>query len=175
MKLLRKFDYYKNIDLGNLTDNHKFWKTVKPLFSGKVQVNSAITLIEDGKMVSEDSEIAEIFNHFFANITESLGISANESLMLPADDIQDPIDRAIRKFDSHPSICEIKENTTFFERFEFREVAVEDVAVHIRKLSTNKASPVNRIPARILKENSDLFSVAIQSMFQLWFTQGYFS
>ena len=96
VKLLRKakFDYYENIDLGNLTDNHKFWKTVKPLFSDKVQVNPAITLIEDGKMVSEDSEIAEIFNHFFANITESLGISANESLMLPADDIKDPIDRA---------------------------------------------------------------------------------
>ena len=176
VKLLRKakFDYYKNIDLGNLTDNHKFWKTVKPLFSDKVQVNSAITLIEDGKMVSEDSEIAEIFNHFFANITESLGISANESLMLPADDIQDPIDRAIRKFDSHPSICKIKENTTFSERFEFREVAVEDVAVQIRKLNTNKASPVNSIPARILKENSDVFSVAIQNMFNSGLSKGTF-
>ena len=42
VKLLRraKFDYYENIDLGKLTDNHKFWKTVKPLFSDKVQVNS---------------------------------------------------------------------------------------------------------------------------------------
>ena len=54
--------------------------------------------------------------------------------MLPADDIQDPIDRAIRKFDSHPSICKIKENTTFSERFEFREVAVEDVAVQSENL-----------------------------------------
>ena len=66
VKLLRKakFDYYRNIDLSNLTDNHKFWKTVKPLFSDKLQVNSAITLIEDGRVVSRDSEIAEIFNHF---------------------------------------------------------------------------------------------------------------
>ena len=31
-----KFDYYKNIKLGKLTDNHKIWKTVKPLFSDKV-------------------------------------------------------------------------------------------------------------------------------------------
>ena len=176
VKLLRKakFDYYKNIDLGNLTDNHKFWKTVKPLFSDKVQVNSAITLIEDGKMVSEDFEIAEIFNHFFANITESLGISANESLMLPADEIQDPIDKAVRKFDSHPSICKIKENTTFSERFEFREVAVKDVAVQIRKFNTNKASPVNSIPARILKENSDVFLVAIQNIFNSGLSEGTF-
>ena len=87
--------------------------------------------------------------------------------MLPADDIQDPIDRAIRKFDSHPSVCEIKENTntTFFERFGFRKVAVEEVAVQTRKLITNTASPVNSIPARILKETSDVFSVAIQNLF----------
>ena len=153
VKLLRKakFDHYQNIDLSNLTDNHIFLKTVKPLFSDKVQVNSAITLIEDGKLVKE-SEIVEIFNHFFANITESLGISTNESLMLSADDIQDPIDRAIRKFDSRPSICKVEGNTTSSKRFEFREVAVEDVAVQIRKLETNKASPINSIPPRIPKE-----------------------
>ena len=52
MKLLRrtKLDYYGKIDLGKLTDNHKFWKTVKPLFSDKVQVNASISLIEDGKI-----------------------------------------------------------------------------------------------------------------------------
>ena len=82
VKLLRraKFDYYRNIDLGKLTDNHKFWKTVKPLFSDKVQVNSSISLIEDGKMVNQDSQIAEIFNQYFANITDSLGITVNDSL-----------------------------------------------------------------------------------------------
>ena len=53
VKLLRraKFDYFRNIDLGKLTDNHKFWKTVKLLFSDKVQMNSSISLIEDGTMV----------------------------------------------------------------------------------------------------------------------------
>ena len=94
VKLLRKakFNYYKSIDLSNLPDNNKFWQIVKPLFSDKVQVNSAIILIEDGKMVNQYSEIAKIFNHYFANFTESLGISANESFMLPADDIQDTME-----------------------------------------------------------------------------------
>ena len=56
MKLLRKarFDYYGNVDLGDLIDNHKVWRTVKPLFSDRVQVNSSFTLLEDGKMVSKD-------------------------------------------------------------------------------------------------------------------------
>ena len=39
VKLLReaKREYYKNIDLKSLSHNRKFWKTVKPLFSGKVK------------------------------------------------------------------------------------------------------------------------------------------
>ena len=79
VKLLRraKFDYDRNIELGKLTDNHKFWETVKPLFSDKVQVNASISLIEDGKMVNQDTQIAEIFNQYFATITDSLGITVN--------------------------------------------------------------------------------------------------
>ena len=59
VKLLCKanFDYYGNMDLGDLTDSHKFWKTVRPLFSDKVQVNSSVTLLEEGIMVSKDSEM----------------------------------------------------------------------------------------------------------------------
>ena len=106
-KLLRKakFDYYQNINLGNLTDNRKFWKTVKPIFPDKIQVNSSLTLIENGKMISKDSEIAEIFKHHFATITDSLGISINDSVLLPADGILDTVDKAVRKYDAHPSIC----------------------------------------------------------------------
>ena len=99
---------YRNIDLGKLTDNHKFWKTVKPLFSDKVQMNSSISLIEDGTMVNQDSKIAEIFNQYFANITDSLGISINDSLLLPTSDILDSVEKSVKKYEAYPSICKIK-------------------------------------------------------------------
>ena len=59
VKLLRKakFEYYKNLDLKDISDNRKFWKTVKPLFSDKVQTNSSITLNEDGKILTNELEI----------------------------------------------------------------------------------------------------------------------
>ena len=65
VKLLRRatFDYIRNIDLDTLMDSYKFWKAVKPLFSDKEQVNSSIALTEEGKLISEGREIAEIFNH----------------------------------------------------------------------------------------------------------------
>ena len=69
VKLLRKakFDYYQNINLGNLISNRKFLKTVKPIFSDKVQENSSLTLIENGKMINKDPEFQR-----FSTITSQL-------------------------------------------------------------------------------------------------------
>ena len=159
LKLMRriKFDYYRNTGLGKLTDNLKFWKTVKPLFSDKVQVNCSISLIEDGKVANQDSQMAEIFNQYFANIADSLGISVNDSLLLPTSDILDPLGKSVKKYEADPSIREIKHTVKFSDKFEFREVTTEEVALKIRQLNPRKASPADCIPAKILMENSDIF------------------
>ena len=39
--------YYANLDIRNITDNKKFWKTVKPLFSEKAQNFQKITIVKD--------------------------------------------------------------------------------------------------------------------------------
>ena len=51
VSILRKSKkcYYENLDTKNITDNKKFWGTVKPLFSNKVRSNTYITLNEDEK------------------------------------------------------------------------------------------------------------------------------
>ena len=50
------------------------WRTVKPLFSDKVQVPTSLTLLENNNLISNDKEVAEVFNNYFANITDALGI-----------------------------------------------------------------------------------------------------
>ena len=122
-------------------------------------------MIEDGKMVNQDSQIAEIFNQYFANITDSLEITVNDSLLLPTSDILDPIDKSVKKYEAHPSICKIKNTMKFSNKFEFRKVTTEEVAIKIRQLNPRKASPADCIPAKILMENSDVFSVAIRNLF----------
>ena len=114
-----------------------------------MQINSSISLIEDGKMVNQDTQIAEIFNQYFANITDSLGITVNDSLLLPTSDILDPIDKSVEKYEAHPSICKIKNTTKFSDKFEFRKVTTEEVAIKISQLNPRKASPADCIPAKI--------------------------
>ena len=54
--------------------NKKFWKTVKPLFSNKLQSSSSITLLGNSKVESTASKVAEVFYKYFVNIAESLDI-----------------------------------------------------------------------------------------------------
>ena len=39
-------NFFNNISTRDITDNKTFWKTVKPLFTDKIQTKSIITLIE---------------------------------------------------------------------------------------------------------------------------------
>ena len=41
-----KKNFFNNISTHDITDNKTFWKTVKPLFTDKIQTKSKITLIE---------------------------------------------------------------------------------------------------------------------------------
>ena len=60
------------------TDNRVFWKILKPKISDKVKIRSKITLFEDNKILSQDAEIAKLFNEYFINIP-ILNIPNNQS------------------------------------------------------------------------------------------------
>ena len=72
-----------------MTDNKTFWKTVKPLLTDKVKNKSKITLIEkkykdnsteySEEIISDDKEVAEVFNIFFINIIPDLKIPASQN------------------------------------------------------------------------------------------------
>ena len=90
-------------------------------------------------MITEDAKIAEIFNHYFANITGSLGISEDQSLLSGTNGIKDPVEKAIKKYENHPSIRKIKECYEL-NQFEFKPVTVNEIHLQIQKLNPIKSS-----------------------------------
>ena len=74
MKILHqaKTSYYGKLDMNSVLDNKKFWRTVKPVVTDKVQTSSSITLVEDEKISTNDSQLTEIFNEFFTTITQTM-------------------------------------------------------------------------------------------------------
>ena len=122
VNLLRKEKrkYYNNIDLKLITDNKKFWKTVKPLFSDKNNMSRKITLIdEEDEIISNDIHVAEIMNDFFANAVLKLDIEGFKP-DLNINVANDNIINIISKYKNHPSIIKIKEKVKTNEKFLFR-------------------------------------------------------
>ena len=74
LNIKAKRDYFKSIQFKSIENDKQFWETVKPLSTNKNHMSEKITLIDDGKIVSNDVEIAECFNTHFTNITNSLEI-----------------------------------------------------------------------------------------------------
>ena len=155
VKLFRKEkrNYYNSLDISLVTDNKKFWKTVKPFFSDKLQSKNKIVLIEDETIISKDVEVAETMNEFFVSVTDSLGINENSGYENATEGIADPIDKAVHKFSNHPSILKINEQYQNAGSFHFQKVTPDVVDNEVRNLNHKKATTHKNIPPKILKSN----------------------
>ena len=73
VNLLRrtKNKYFANINISPITDNRKFWKTVKPLFSDKISDKEKINLAVNDTILSDDQVVADTFNNYFNDIAKS--------------------------------------------------------------------------------------------------------
>ena len=167
VKLSRKAkrDFYNQIDISAVTDNKKFWKTVKPFISDKSSSKSRITLVEEGKIVSNESDVAETFNNFFVTITDSLGIIENENIILASEDISDPIDQIVLKFSRQPSIQKIRSFNENNCCFSFEKVSIENIKNGISELNPSKATTFKSIPPKLLKSESEIVSAPLQIIF----------
>ena len=130
----------------------------KTFFSDKGLGKSDITLIEGDEICQEDAEVAKILNEFFNNAVTSLNIAIPDEYKSEESAVSnDPIEKILSKFVNHPSIKMINDNVEK-GNFCFSALTVADVEKEIKALDSKKASMSSSIPAKILKENSDIFS-----------------
>ena len=104
--------YFSNLHINNYTDNKRFWNTVKPLFSNYNGGSKKITLREGENIISNYEELAKTFNTFFVQSVKSMNINENKALLNTTGNLTDPVDIALKKFENHPSILDIKENVS---------------------------------------------------------------
>ena len=99
-----------------VTDNKKFWNTIKPFFSDKTGKQNKNTLIESTneelpeKIISDEKEVSEIFNEYFVNISNELGLHQNLDILRDTNHVINPHDKAVEMFKTHPNIVKIQNN-----------------------------------------------------------------
>ena len=180
MLKMAKKAYFEKLQPSQISDSKKFWPTVNPLFTDKGITTDKITLIENNLIVSDDKNVAEIFNNFFSNAVKNLNIDYYEHFSFDryflCKDIEnnDPILKAIEKYENHPSIQKINEINNKKECFSFKYTNLKSVITEIHNLNESKSCPNESLPAKVSKDITDTIAPKIVIDFNLSITSGLF-
>ena len=165
--------FFNSLDSSVVSDNRKFWKTVKLLFSSKGTEGNKMKLAENEGIIDDDAKVAEELNNFFKTAVASLDIHGNPYTVENVEYMSDPVEKAIRKFKFHPSILLIKNKigkNVSQNLFCFNEVTKAEVLKEINFISNKKANPFNTIPSKILKISSECSADTLTSLINRSFT-----
>ena len=146
--------------MNDINDNKTFSKLTKPLFGDKGGYKDNIVLVEDDKIISDDAEVAQAFNKYFQSTVKSLDIADNRCLLTETKSELNIVDRAIGKYENHPSILNISEKVKIEDRFSFLKVNADDIKLEIKRLNKKKTGPFMNIPAKHLKQTMDILFVS---------------
>ena len=161
-----KKKYYNDLDTKIFDSNKKFWQRVKPLFSEKTMLKQTIRLKENGKMISDKKEVAEILNNYFMESVENLEVERylpKNSIVL--DENLDDIDKIVKQFQNHPSILKIKENVKIDKTFKFEDTNNDKMFKKISSLDANKACMKGDIPAKLLLGTNDIITPKLTKVY----------
>ena len=160
-------NFYSNLNTKDLLDNKKFWKITKPFFSNKGRTDASITLVEGDEIISDDAQIAEKFNTFFQHAVKNLEITENKFLLCDTDNISG-IEKAIEKFNRHPSILSINEKVKTDSNFSFIKIGLNEIKSELKALNGKKNGTFMNIPAKQLKLAVKIVS---EPLMQIWNVQ----
>ena len=174
VNLLRrtKKKYFVNINISSITDNKKFWKTVKSLFSDKISRKETINLAVNDTVLSDDQVVADTFNNYFNSIIKNLLTVTSKNY--PKEiansvnlNLLDPVEAAILKFKNHPSLNAIRGKISNLDnpKFYLEYISFDQTLKELEKLDPKKTSQMNEITVKVIKENKDIAAFFIHDNF----------
>ena len=155
VNLLRntKKDYFQKLNIKDLTDNKKFWKTIKPFFSNKGLNSNKLMLREKDVVVADEKALATLMNNYFVNVTADLDLKRDSENFY---DTPASVYNIKKKFQDHQSVLKIKKAFNVTDLFSFHEITEDEIRKEISKLDGSKATPVCDIPSEMLKSTTDV-------------------
>ena len=83
--------FFNSLNSSVISDNQKFWKTVKLLFSNKGNYGNKIKLVENEEIINDDTKVAEELNNFFKTAVAFLGVHGNPYVVGNVGNMSDPV------------------------------------------------------------------------------------
>ena len=103
-----------------------------------------MSLIENDNLLTDEFEIAEIFNKYFLNLVPNLDLKVLNKTLCQKPETGDETLATVYKYQNYPSIRTIHEKCNF--SFSFKTVSLINTEKEMENLTTNKASDLSDIP-----------------------------
>ena len=114
-------------------------------------MEGSISLINKDGLITKNEDLAKTFNNFFNNIVNKLGIEDVPDDEPNLSKIDDPISKAIAKYENHPSILRIKNYMKEKDlNFSFEFVNKPNISKEINKSDGKKACQEHYIPVKLI-------------------------
>ena len=83
---------------------------MRPFLSDKNTVFSQIRIETNNQIISDDFDFSEEFITFLEDSVRLLNVKPDEYYLSDTENLSNPAEIAIRKFENHPSVQDIKQN-----------------------------------------------------------------
>ena len=136
-------------------ENKFFWQIVKPFLTDKNSItNQAIMLNQQASIVTDEKEIATIFNEHYINIVETT--TGIKPLALNEKEVDTQIFQILKKYENHPSILEIRKQSILANKdnpqvFSFKEVNETEILKLIKEMKIDTSTGMDKIPPKLIK------------------------
>ena len=140
--------HFNSLNVNDIAENKKFWKTIKPFFTAKNKTTTNIILTKNNQTVREDKAIYQILNTYFTNVTKGLKLWQ--------------VDKS-QSFENEGNCKLIRENYGG-ESFSFKSISKDDIIEAVKKLPSKKASISNGIPVSLIKGFANCYCEKLASI-----------
>ena len=95
--------------------------------------------------------MSEEFSTFFEDVVRLLNVNPDEYYLSDTENLSDPVDITVRKFENLPSVQAIKQNISVKRDFYFSNTEVSDILKETTPLNNKKNGTFGNIPTKRLK------------------------
>ena len=151
--------YFQDVTKKGLVASKSFWNFVKPFLTNKsYHIQNDIMLIDNGKVIVQESDLVEKFNDHYINIVEKSSGQKPCNFVSDTNSLEDDvvINETVQHYSNHPSVLKIRENSQTVEEFQFNSVSFSKYY----KLKNNgkKATGTDKIPPKPVKISAEVLS-----------------
>ena len=149
-----KASYYSNAFIQSESNSRRTWQTINELTSRRINNTTVKELKLNDAIISNSSELSNAFNDHFSTIGSRL---ADEIPLTASND------------SSYINNIDVNNN-----KFSFSSTSSRIVFSHLNKLCRSKATGLDNISAKIIRECADLISVSLCDLFNKSLVSGIF-